>query len=472
MNDRELQPDHEMEHRIGSWLTDTDLTPAEANAGLGRLLDDFPVTPQTRRRFLGRWLERDEGARRRTRDHDRPPDRNWRNRLMFSASAITAALAILALSVSVTVSDPAPPDATAGATHVVALDGSGGFATIQAAVDAAAHGDTVLVRPGTYIEAIVVAKDLTLSGDGPRGDIVITAPEDGPSWAVDFRGMQDPYAIVVDHADVTLSGLTFRGERARIFIDGGSSALEGLYLDSVGLRFTGRGAVTGAVVINGDTTAEVRDTIVQSGGAISAYDHADVIIEANELIDGPTIEGDFGPASIIAHNRITGEGLQGIVFLGDTRATFEGNTIIDRENAIASGFVISVGGINHAPVIEGNAISRARVAINLIGPHDALIRGNTLTDNDMGITLSNIDATIDGNTIAGEGAGIIVVGGGAPTISGNTIDVTGRGLVFARATRPIVEGNVVCGADGSIIVHDGAEPVLGDNEICEETPAE
>jgi parallel beta-helix repeat protein len=471
MNDRELQPDHEMEHRIGSWLTDTDLTPAEANAGLGHLLDEFPVTPQTRRRFLGRWLDRDEGARRRTRDHDHPPDRNRRNRLMISASPILAALALLALSVIVADTDPAPPDEAAGVTHIVAVDGSADYTTIEAAVDAAGEGDTILVRPGTYTEAIVVDKDLTLSGDGPREDIVITAPEDGPSWEVDFRGLQDPYAIVVDHADVTLSGLTFRGERARIFIDGGSSALEGLYLDGVGRLFTGSGAVTGAVVINGDTTAEVRDTVVQSGGDISAYEHADVIIEGNELIDGPTISGVFGPASIISGNQITGEGIQGIVFLGDTRARFEGNTIIDRENAIASGFGISVGGVNHAPVIEGNAISRARVAINLVGPHDALVRGNTLTDNDMGISLSRIDATIDGNTITGEGAGIVVASGGAPTISGNTIDVTGRGLVLAWGTQPIVEGNVVCGADGSIIVDDGAEPVLGDNETCEETPA-
>ncbi|MEX1335184.1 MAG: hypothetical protein AB1Z66_07785, partial [Candidatus Limnocylindrales bacterium] len=70
---RDLRPDHEMESRVNTWLTDTDLSPDEADAGLDRLLQEFPVTPQARRRFLGRWLDRDEGAGRRTTEHDPPP---------------------------------------------------------------------------------------------------------------------------------------------------------------------------------------------------------------------------------------------------------------------------------------------------------------------------------------------------------------------------------------------------------------
>ena len=73
------QPDHEMEGRINAWLTDSDLTPSEADRGLVRLLDDFPVTPQTQRRFLGRWLERDEGAGRRAAAHA-PPSKTTRER--------------------------------------------------------------------------------------------------------------------------------------------------------------------------------------------------------------------------------------------------------------------------------------------------------------------------------------------------------------------------------------------------------
>jgi pectin methylesterase-like acyl-CoA thioesterase len=48
----------------------------------------------------------------------------------------------------------------ADGTIVVAQDGSGTYATITEAVAAANDGDTVLVKPGTYVEAVTIAKDI------------------------------------------------------------------------------------------------------------------------------------------------------------------------------------------------------------------------------------------------------------------------------------------------------------------------
>jgi hypothetical protein len=54
-----------------------------------------------------------------------------------------------------------------GETYVVTADGSGDFATITEALASAVDGDTVLVRPGTYQEDLVIRHDITVRGDGP-----------------------------------------------------------------------------------------------------------------------------------------------------------------------------------------------------------------------------------------------------------------------------------------------------------------
>ena len=160
-----MNTNNELDRIVQGFLEDRVAAPPRPDA-LHDALERTSVTPQARRRFLGWWLDRDEGAGRRTTEHDPPPNTNRRNRLMLSATGITAALAILAISVNVFDSDPvAPPAAVTDADHVVAADGSGDFETIQAAVDAAVAGDTIAIQPGTYTEAVLVDRDLTISGD-------------------------------------------------------------------------------------------------------------------------------------------------------------------------------------------------------------------------------------------------------------------------------------------------------------------
>ena len=74
---------------------------------------------------------------------------------------------------------PAALSATRASTHqriVVGHDrarcGDADFTSIQAAVDAANPGETILVCPGTYNEWVVITKDdLRLLAKGKRGDV-------------------------------------------------------------------------------------------------------------------------------------------------------------------------------------------------------------------------------------------------------------------------------------------------------------
>ena len=79
---------------------------------------------------------------------------------------------------------------------------------------------------------------------------------------------------------------------------------------------------------------------------------------------------------------------------------------------------------------------------------------------------------VDGNDIQGEGEGILLAGGGAPSITENIIDVTGRGISITRGSEATLTGNTVCGGDVSIFVDDESEPVIDDtNEMCEAAAA-
>jgi Right handed beta helix region/TIR domain len=61
-------------------------------------------------------------------------------------------------------------------THVVdVFPPRGDFTTIGAAIQAAAPGDRILVRPGRYVEGMVVDKPLESLGDGPVQDIEVQA---------------------------------------------------------------------------------------------------------------------------------------------------------------------------------------------------------------------------------------------------------------------------------------------------------
>ena len=92
-------------------------------------------------------------------------------------------------------------DAAAG--HIL-LVGAGGFATIQAAIDAASDGDTIMVAAGTYDEDLNINKAVTILGTH-AGD------------AVAGRNPADPLGgetTIIGHAHITASdAVTIDGVR-------------------------------------------------------------------------------------------------------------------------------------------------------------------------------------------------------------------------------------------------------------------
>jgi len=102
--------------------------------------------------------------------------------------------------------------ATAQTTITVRQDGSGDYTTIQAAIDAAASGDTIAVYPGTYIENIYFYRKyrITLRSTDPTSPAVVAATIIDGNRAGPVVLSVDP-----DTTGCVLSGFTIRNGSAR-----------------------------------------------------------------------------------------------------------------------------------------------------------------------------------------------------------------------------------------------------------------
>ncbi|SFW83705.1 pectinesterase family protein [Amycolatopsis australiensis] len=109
-----------------------------------------------------------------------------------------------------------PPAGAAAADVVVAKDGSGAYATVQAGIDAVSAGGTVSVKPGTYHEVITVPAGktgITLRGTtGKAADVVVdydnasgTKKPDGSTY-----GTSGSATATIAANGFTATALTFR----------------------------------------------------------------------------------------------------------------------------------------------------------------------------------------------------------------------------------------------------------------------
>jgi len=145
--------------------------------------------------------------------------------------AICLTLLVLAL--------PAAP-VLAATTWYVDDDPGADFTTIQAAIDAASAGDTIIVKDGTYTENPYVETDgLTIQSENGKATTIIEAAD----------SETDVFCISAD--DVTIDGFTTRGVTAELY--GGIT----LYKDG--------GEVTGCVIRNNDCSNNDCGIIVIDG---------------------------------------------------------------------------------------------------------------------------------------------------------------------------------------------------------------
>ena len=323
------------------------------------------------------------------------------------------------------------------------------FSTIQSAIDDASAGDTIEVVAGTYNEALVINKALTIQG------------ENRDTTIIDGEGM---LSLAVDIQDqVTFQGFTVRNFTSlpdnyigAILVEGNGSVInnniiEEIRSDVVPFEPAGIGIDVHASNVN-VTNNIVRNVDSQGIRVRHTWNEAEAPTESNNvLIDNNEVYRTANSNVIITghakgvtvSNNLIYESLEPtpyslIIGMGASDVTVEGNDI---RGGAANVIVMGSWGININNNVIANAINHYSDPDNLKGKN-IYIRPNSwyeLPQQTPGVLSRDIEIT--NNDITGAtGEGVLILGtvDGADTASSTTIN------------NNIIEGNTLYGVENQI----------------------
>ena len=329
----------ELDRIIGGWMEARTVDPPHGS--LAAALARAHETPQQHHRWLRWWWQRGRGATDSPTAHGADA-RAWdrRARLPFGTAVAAISVAAVALVAGLGIwldqTQPIVP-APGSAVHYVAEDGD--FATIAEAVQAAVDGDTILVAPGTYEEALIIDKDITLVGEEVPGRAsLLLMPEDAPDPLVPLAPNDPradrfefpervPVGVQVIDADATLRNLRIigEGEGIALLVSGGAPTLQDLVIKHANAPLL-ETALAGALFIEEGSTAEVRGSTlwqrVRIGGGSAPT------ISDSEL-SGVALVVQEGSSPVFADNSMSGDcGCRDAIVVGGSTPTFKGNTFV------------------------------------------------------------------------------------------------------------------------------------------------
>ncbi len=335
---------------------------------------------------------------------------------------------------------------------VIRVDGSGDAPTVQAGIDSAAAGDTVLVGPGTYYENITFGtKDLVVRSEmGPETTVLHGSPS-----ATTVTSVREPISLGEDASGgLLLSPESLIG--TVVTIEGGQSR------DTILEGFSVTGGQHGVVVLNSHPT--IRGNRIF--GNSSSYDGGGILC----------VGGSATPARpLVCGNSISDNyvfGIGGGILCLNTIAEIEGNEILRNRVERGDGGGIyyvegAIGGVIHDNLIQGNETGDQGGGIYVSGPgatRYVVIEGNIIYQNTArgngfvgrsggGVCLTDSNSEIVNNTIVENsapghlnayGGGIAVYYPGNNTIERNIIAYSqeGGGILCGGGTAPVIRNNL------------------------------
>jgi hypothetical protein len=328
------------------------------------------------------------------------------------------------------------PSASAASTLVVDDDlacPGATFTSVQAAITAAAPGDTVMVCTGTYSEQLTIDKDLTIQGE-IQNITVIQAPATLVESSCLTPGSgQTAIVEVCNGANVTMSKLTVSGPGPGtcgsigygIFVGGGST-LDVSLTNVAKIRDEPMsGCQNGVAVGAGRTLFSQVGHLVASQLTITEHQKIGIVVDgtgSDATITGSTVQG-VGATPLIAEN--------GVQVSRGATATVSGNTITAHECDHTScgpdpltqtqsiGVLLSNAGAG--TVVQFNSLSSNDIAVYNTTTGTTTINDNTIFGNRyVGVFLDQGNADLVRNSIGAGNIGVLVT-----SFTGNTANSTG-----------------------------------------------
>ena len=305
-------------------------------------------------------------------------------------------------------------------------DGSADFTTIQAAINAANPGDTILVSPGTYNESITIYQrdGLTIQSTGGAAETIINSA----------NNVITPWVVRISSDNVTFDGFTLRH-----------------YHDFNNEYMVVRIGYTDGIYMNADGNV-VKNCIIQGNlnqpGVTNQNDFGICVFgENNQIIDNEVFDiGYVGINLTSSNNRggntVSGNNVHNIGVYGITVDKSPNNDVAMNEISNLVGGTL--WGEEYLPLESCHAIVVWGAA-----SEGSVIRENQLTDVPYGITLSGaMGVYVQENSMTVDVAGVRIGTGWAGPLSDNNVIVNnnitgdGTGLLVNPGSGTIGTNNV------------------------------
>ena len=275
----------------------------------------------------------------------------------------------------------------------ILLVGNGGYASIQAAINAAAAGDTILVASGTYNENLTIDKELTIVGaNHGKAGTATRGAETTLNWA------SGNAVTVTTTAAVKFDGLAFTGKQVTV----ASTADTNLTFTNSVFELVAGGEGSNNFYMNQPTsftfTNNKLDATGYTGALFQPVGTPGSAADTTVTFTGNTFTGHAGVAGIDNNVPV-------IINLSDVKGTVTGNTFsgVDIGVLVANGtgpLEIGNNTFEHMHRTVPNTGSAAGVVFFTPAPFTGTginIHDNHFNDMDAGVRTSGVP----GSTVAG-----------------------------------------------------------------------